>query len=58
MQPRQPGNRRGSWLLGAAILIGFNLLIAGWVFDITELLVVGLIMAVVTAMVAYVLSQQ
>lgn len=58
MQPRQSGNPRGRWYLGAAILIGFNLLVAGWVFDVTALLVAGLVMAVVTAMVAYALSNQ
>lgn len=57
MQPRQPRSPTTAKLLGAVIFVGFNLLMAGWFLDITALLVIGLIMAVVSAMVAYVLSK-
>ncbi len=45
-------------LVAVAILVGFNLLIAGWVFDIVALQIIGFVIAVITASSVYVLSRK
>ncbi len=57
MEAPQRGTPAIMRLVAVAILVGFNLLIAGWVFDIAALLIVGFVIAVITAASAYVLSR-
>lgn len=58
MEAPQRGNPAVIRSVAVAILVGFNLLIAGWLFDIVALQIIGFVMAVITAVSVYVLSRQ
>lgn len=58
MEAPQRGSPAIMRLVAAAILVGFNLLIAGWVFDIVVLQTIGFVIAVITAASVYVLSRK
>ena len=58
MEAPQRGNPAVIRSVAVAILVGFNLLIAGWVFDIAALQIIGFVIAVITAVSAYVLSRR
>lgn len=58
METPQRGTPTGIMLIAVAILVGFNLLIAGWLFGITALQIIGVVIAVITAVSVYVISRQ
>lgn len=58
MEAPQRGTPTGIMLIAVAILVGFNLLIAGWLFGITALQIIGVVIAVITAVSVYVISRQ
>ena len=58
MEAPQRGTPTGIILIAVAILVGFNLLIAGWLFGITALQIIGVVIAVITAVSVYVISKQ
>ncbi len=58
MEAPQRGTSAIIKLVAVAILVGLNLLIAGWVFDIVALQLIGFVIAVITAASAYVLSRR
>ena len=58
MEAPQRGTPTSIMLIAVAILVGFNLLIAGWLFGITALQIIGFVIAVITAVSVYVISRQ
>ena len=58
MEAPQRGTPTGIMLIAVAILVGFNLLIAGWLFGIAALQIIGVVIAVITAVSVYVISRQ